>query len=58
MASFNRPILTGDVPRDVAKIDAWMAETTDRLNYVISSMEKRIAALEKALAALEGNHND
>lgn len=53
MARFNKPILTGDIARDIAKIDTWMAETTDQLNFLVSKLEAQETELESKVRTLE-----
>ncbi len=57
MARFNKPILTGDIARDIAKIDTWMAETTDQLNFLLSRMETHTTELEIKIRELEEKNN-
>ena len=48
-----RPILTGDTARDLAKIDTWISETCDRLNFFMAEQERQVQELRDLVSLLE-----
>lgn len=41
MDRITRPILDADSPEEnIARVDTWIAETADKLNYIIDQIER------------------
>jgi hypothetical protein len=47
---FDRPILNKNSPeQNIALIDTWIAQTTDKLNYIVQQYNKEIEAANERI---------